>query len=117
MMQAMARDGIGITLLPETVCADAVRRGELEVVLPQWRLPQGIFHAVFASRRGLLPAVRVFIDFLAERVPALVESARLQCGDIPGPCPEGVKKGAATTAPAIKEKPARKTREHTAEPA
>ncbi len=68
---------MGITLLPETVCADAVRAGELEVVLPQWRLPQGIFHAVFASRRGMLPAVRVFIDFLAERVPGLVETARL----------------------------------------
>jgi len=81
MMQAMARDGIGITLLPETVCADAVRRGELEVVLPDWRLPQGIAHAVFASRRGLLPAVRVFIDFLAEKLPPLLEAARLQCSD------------------------------------
>ena len=81
MMQAMARDGIGITLLPETVCADAVRRGELEVVLPQWRLPQGIAHAVFASRRGLLPAVRVLIDFLAEKLPPLMEAARLECSE------------------------------------
>jgi hypothetical protein len=98
------------------VCAEAVRNGELEVVLPQWRLPQGIFHAVFASRRGLLPAVRVFIDFLAERVPALVESARLQCGDIPGkPCPEGVKNAMPT--PAAKDKPTRKSRERTPEPA
>lgn len=116
MLMALATQGVGITMLPETVCAEAVRNGELEVVLPQWRLPQGIFHAVFASRRGLLPAVRVFIDFLAERVPALVESARLQCGDIPGkPCPEGVKD--ATPVPAAKEKPARKSRERTAEPA
>ena len=81
MMQAMARDGIGITLLPETVCADAVRRGELEVVLPQWRLPQGIAHAVFASRRGMLPAVRVFIDFLAEKLPPLLVAARVQCSE------------------------------------
>ena len=81
MMQAMAEGGIGITLLPETVCADAVRRGDLEVVLPEWRLPQGIAHAVFASRRGLLPAVRVFIDFMAERLPKLLEAARLECSD------------------------------------
>jgi DNA-binding transcriptional LysR family regulator len=79
MMQALAADGIGITLLPETVCADAVRRGALEVVLPDWRLPQGICHAVFASRRGLLPAVRVFIDYLAERMPPLLEASRLDC--------------------------------------
>ena len=81
MMLALAEGGIGITLLPETVCADAVRSGRLEVVLPQWRLPQGIAHAVFASRRGMLPAVRVFIDFLAQKLPPLLESARLECSD------------------------------------
>ncbi len=89
MLMALAQQGVGITLLPETVCSEEVRSGELEVVLPQWRLPQGIFHAVFASRRGLLPAVRVFIDFLAEKAPALVEFARLSCSEIHGkPCPE-----------------------------
>jgi DNA-binding transcriptional LysR family regulator len=87
MLMALAKQGLGITMLPETMCADAVRNGELEVVLPQWRLPQGIAHVVFASRRGLLPAVRVFIDFLAERLPALIAESRLQCGlhgDAPG---------------------------------
>lgn len=93
MLMALAQQGIGITLLPETVCSEEVRRGELEVVLPEWRLPQGIFHAVFASRRGLLPAVRVFIDFLAEKAPALVEFAHLHCSEIHGkPCPEDVAK-------------------------
>ena len=81
MMQAMAEGGEGITLLPETICADAVRSGALEVVLPDWRLPQGIAHAVFASRRGMLPAVRVFIDFLAEKLPKMLEEARLECSD------------------------------------
>jgi len=84
MLMSLAQQGVGITLVPETICADEVRRGDLEVVLPEWRLPQGIFHAVFASRRGLLPAVRVFIDFLAEKAPLLVEQARLQCSDIMG---------------------------------
>ena len=91
MLQALAIGGLGITLLPETVCAEAVRRGELEVVMPEWRLPQGIAHVVFPSRRGLLPAVRLFIDFLAEKLPSLLESARLQCSEIKGkPCPEDV---------------------------
>lgn len=79
LLQSMARDGYGITLLPETVCAEAVRKGELEVILPEWTLPQGICHAVFASRRGLLPAVRVFIDFLAEHLPEQLEASRLDC--------------------------------------
>ena len=45
-------------------------------------MPQGICHAVFASRRGMLPAVRVFIDFLAERIPPIIEGNRLQCREI-----------------------------------
>jgi DNA-binding transcriptional LysR family regulator len=81
MLMALAKQGIGITMLPETTCAEAVRAGELEVVLPDWRLPQGIAHLVFASRRGLLPAVRVFIDYLAEKLPPMIEAARLGCND------------------------------------
>lgn len=79
MLMALAKQGLGITMLPETLCAQAVRNGELEVVLPEWRLPQGIAHVVFASRRGLLPAVRVLIDFLAENMPPLIELSRLEC--------------------------------------
>lgn len=85
MLMTLAKQGLGITMLPEILCAEAVRSGELEVVLPSWRLPQGIAHLVFASRRGLLPAVRVFIDFLAERLPPLIESSRLDCENRPAP--------------------------------
>jgi DNA-binding transcriptional LysR family regulator len=84
MLMALAKQGLGITMLPETLCAEAVRSGELEVVLPAWRLPQGIAHVVFASRRGLLPAVRVFIDFLAEKLPPLIEESRLNCQNCKG---------------------------------
>ncbi|SIR04194.1 LysR substrate-binding domain-containing protein [Solilutibacter tolerans] len=77
MLKRLAMSHIGISMLPEMVCADAVRDGDLEVVLPDWHLPQGIVHAVFASRRGLLPAVRVFIDHLAETVPAAMNSLQI----------------------------------------
>ena len=80
MLMALAKQGLGVTMLPETLCSEAVRAGELEVVLPAWHLPQGIAHLVFASRRGLLPAVRVFIDFLAEHLPRQIEGSRLDCG-------------------------------------
>lgn len=79
LLRALVIQGQGITLLPESTCADQVRAGELEVVLPGWRLPQGIFHAVFASRRGMLPAVRVWIDFLAEKLPVMIEEVKLGC--------------------------------------
>lgn len=89
MLMALATQGIGITMLPETLCAEAIRNGELEVVLPEWRLPQGIAHLVFASRRGLLPAVRALIDFLAEKMPPLIEESSLNCRN----CPSVTKQG------------------------
>jgi len=52
------------------VVREDLQSGALARVLPEWKTPEGIVHVVFPSRRGLLPAVRVFIDFLAERLPA-----------------------------------------------
>lgn len=72
LLLAAARAGLGIALLPESVVRTSLARGELLEVLPQWSLPQGIFHVVFPHRRGLLPAVRAFIDFLVEEMPAVV---------------------------------------------
>ncbi|MDZ7829741.1 MAG: hypothetical protein U5K33_09745 [Halofilum sp. (in: g-proteobacteria)] len=42
-------------------------------MLPDWAPPREIVHAVFASRRGLLPSVRTLVDFLAARFAALYE--------------------------------------------
>jgi len=64
--------GLGIARLPESVVREDLRNGTLTRVLPGWNSPQGILHVVFPSRRGLLPAVRAFIDFLAERLPELM---------------------------------------------
>ena len=91
LLMEIAKRGLGITLLPETVCAEAIQRGELEPVLREWSLPQGVCHAVFPSRRGLLPAVRVFIDFLAERLPPLLEATSSGCKKSREECAEMAK--------------------------
>jgi DNA-binding transcriptional LysR family regulator len=74
-----ARRGMGVALLPEFVCAPAITRGELEVVLPQWSVPEGTMHFVYPSRRGMLPGVRALVDFLAERLPATTLMKHQQC--------------------------------------
>lgn len=74
-----ARRGMGVALLPEFVCAAAIARGELEVVLPQWSVPDGTMHFVYPSRRGMLPGVRALVDFLAERLPAETLLKHEQC--------------------------------------
>ena len=69
VLRAAALAGLGIARLPETVVREDLRTGALRRVLPGWNIPQGILHVVFPSRRGLLPAVRAFIDFLAAKLP------------------------------------------------
>ncbi|ASJ26315.1 LysR family transcriptional regulator [Laribacter hongkongensis] len=56
--------GVGATYLPDYLCREDVMAGRLELVLPGWAPCPGIIHAVFPSRRGQVPAVRVFLDFL-----------------------------------------------------
>lgn len=70
VLLAAAIAGQGIGLLPGSVAHAPLADGRLEQVLPDWSLPLGILHVVFPSRRGLLPAVRAFIDFLVERLPS-----------------------------------------------
>jgi DNA-binding transcriptional LysR family regulator len=72
LLKAAVLGGMGIALLPESVVRAELENRTLERVLPTWNLPRGIFHVVFPTRRGLLPAVRAFIDFAAERLPELI---------------------------------------------
>jgi len=68
MLAKLASQNCGIALLPDTIANDYALTGELVRVLPDWKAPHGIFHAVYPSRRGLLPAVRVFIDYLVKHL-------------------------------------------------
>jgi DNA-binding transcriptional LysR family regulator len=72
LLRAAVLAGLGIALLPENGVRADLESGKLEQVLPAWTIPVGVFHLVFPTRRGLLPSVRAFIDFLAERMPRLV---------------------------------------------
>lgn len=60
--------GIGMCPLPDYMCRDAIADGRLALVLPGWGPEMGVLHAVFPSRRGLVPAVRAFLDFLGDYV-------------------------------------------------
>src|ERR1700737_163498 len=66
MLRRAALAGLGVALLPEDSRVDDVRRGALIHVLPQWSTPEGVVHLVFTATRGMLPAVRAFVDHFAE---------------------------------------------------
>lgn len=60
-----AIQGIGIAQLPQCTCVNAIAQGLLEELLPQFAAPHFELQVVFPTRRGMLPAVRSFIDFLS----------------------------------------------------
>ena len=66
IVRQAAEDGVGVAALPEWSCRELLEAGRLVRVLPEWSRRQGVIHMVFTSRRGLLPGVRVVLDFLAE---------------------------------------------------
>ncbi|MBP2238835.1 DNA-binding transcriptional LysR family regulator [Sinorhizobium kostiense] len=68
-VRAAAVAGLGVALLPDHNCRQALDEGKLVRVLPPWRGVRGLVHLVFTTRRGLPPAVRKFIDCLAAGFP------------------------------------------------
>jgi len=61
--------GTGWGWMPDYMCVEDLAEGRLVQLLPDWAPAPGIVHAVFATRRGMVPAVRRFLDFLGETLP------------------------------------------------
>lgn len=72
-LKSAALAGLGAVQLPTMMIREQLANGELISLLPDWAPKIGIVHAVFPSRRGLLPSVRALVDYLAQRFQALDE--------------------------------------------
>lgn len=64
----VAQAGLGIACLPDFMVQEALRRGELRRVLESCTEHQGTFRVIWPSSKYLAPKLRVFIDFLGERL-------------------------------------------------
>ncbi|MNW17526.1 LysR substrate binding domain protein [compost metagenome] len=58
--------GLGLTMLPQPFCHEELADGRLIRLLPDWTLPGGHLQAVYTHRRGMLPAVRAWIEHLSQ---------------------------------------------------
>lgn len=65
-LRQAALNGLGIVQLPLLIGGEDISAGTLINALPGWAPRAGVVQAVFPSRRGLLPAVRSLIDYLAD---------------------------------------------------
>lgn len=71
-LKRAAAEGMGIVALPAYICKNELRSGELTRVLPGWLADESTFTALLPHRRGLLPAIRSFVDYLAHHLPKYV---------------------------------------------
>ncbi len=70
-LRLAALRGVGVCQFPTFVVQEDVAAGRLIDILPEWTPKAGIIHAVFPTRRGLLPSVRALLDFLAREYAEL----------------------------------------------
>ena len=68
VIKKMAINGAGITMLPDYLCQKALSSQKLARVLPNWRGRRVDIYAIYPSRKGVTPKIRVLLDFLAERL-------------------------------------------------
>lgn len=71
----MALAGLGVAQLPFHVCEPDLRDGRLVALLPGHAIPAHQLHAVYPSRRGMVPAVKAFIDLLGAELPPTLARA------------------------------------------
>lgn len=68
MLLGMAAQGAGIAAVTRLFVADAITRGELVHVLPQWQAPSQTAWAVMPSRRLIPAKTRAFVDLLIDTI-------------------------------------------------
>jgi DNA-binding transcriptional LysR family regulator len=64
-VSGFVRRGHGVGLLPSTYCDEAIAKGKLVRLLPEWASPQISVFAVYSSRRFLPLRLSVFLEALA----------------------------------------------------
>lgn len=69
-IKSLLVDGAGIGIVSAYCAGPALASGELVRLLPEWSVPPVDVSIVFASKRGLSPNVRAFVDFMKERLGA-----------------------------------------------
>jgi DNA-binding transcriptional LysR family regulator len=60
---------LGVAALPGYICREELKNGMLHQLLPGWIASEARISALIPYRKGRLPAVRLFVDYLAAELP------------------------------------------------
>jgi DNA-binding transcriptional LysR family regulator len=72
----MAIGHVGMSMLPNVMCANDLRTGRLQRVLRDWESPSMHATALVLSRKGMPSKIRTFLDFIADRLSLDQQQAR-----------------------------------------
>lgn len=70
-LQQGAIKGLGIVALPKYIARKAVTTGSQHRVLPDWVAGDATITILIPARKGLLPSVHAFLDYLAAEFPKI----------------------------------------------
>jgi len=76
-VQSAVINGLGISEIPSILCGPGLQDGRLVEIMPEWQFSPVTLSAVYPSNRNLSRLVRLFKDFCAERIEALVPHAKV----------------------------------------
>lgn len=65
---ALALQGLGVVILPDNLVTEHLASGALALLLPDYHLREGGVYALHPYKENTPPRVRVFLDFLKERL-------------------------------------------------
>jgi len=68
--------GCGVTQLPDWLCGDAIKKGQLQTILPAYQAPPTPISAMWPRTHAVLPKVRVLLEELKKELPTRLASAQ-----------------------------------------
>ena len=66
-MKSSVLNAVGIASLPRVFVFEELKKGVLVELLPEWQLPRGVIHIAYTSRQGMMPAMRLLLEYLIEQ--------------------------------------------------
>lgn len=68
-LKHFATQGLGVTTLPDYVCVDSIKSGELVRILPEWISQSPTLSILMPSRLGIPQHTKILVEFIKEKLP------------------------------------------------
>jgi DNA-binding transcriptional LysR family regulator len=75
-MYELITESVGIGVMEDFACADALASGSLVRILPQYEVPSLDLHVLIQAQRPVPIRVRLIVNFLKEAIPELLGTVR-----------------------------------------